>query len=802
MAASTFVRDSRYAVRMLAKHPGFTAIAVLTFALGIGANTAVFSVFNGVLLRPLPYPDPDRITMIWMDNRRQNIREDITSYPTFRDWREQSTSFAHMAALRPTAFSLTGAGEPERLQGAMVTAGFFDVMGLSPVLGRGFDASREAPGRDGVVVLAHGLWQRQFGGAGDVLGRTITLDGRPHEIIGVMPPELEVPEKAELWKPLAPEDELRESRSSFWLPVIGRLKPGISLEQAQAEMSGIAARLEQTYESNRGFGAYVVPLHRQLVGDIAGSLRVLQAAVGFVLQIACANLGNLMLARTAARGKELAIRTALGAGRARLMRQLVTETFMLALAGGALGVLLAYWAAQFFVQLGGDTIPRPDAIGIDVRVLAFTLLLAVLAALVAGFIPAVQSSRAPVADHLREGGREGGAVASRRTRSALVAAEVALAFVLLAGAGVLIRSLWTMQRVDRGFLPDRIATMTISLPATMYSGPAEVRAFYDQLLDRLRALPGVESAAAGSGILQPLVTSSAVFEIEGRPLPPPEEQVEYPLEVVSPGYFETLGMALASGRTFSSRDHGDAPRAIVINETLARHGWPGQDPLGRRLRFAGDGENWMTVVGVIRDVRRADLMRGVRPELYLSALQFPRRTQMLIVRTAGEPGAAIPMIRREVRALNPQLPLFATGTLSASLARTLTPPRFRAILLAAFAAIALLLAGLGIYGVTAHAVSQRTHEVGVRMALGARRADVLKLMIAQHLMPAFAGVIVGLAAAVVMSRWLRSFVYGVGVTDPATFVLMGAALLAVAAAACWIPARRAMRVDPVIALRT
>ena len=409
MTSSAFVRDSRHAVRALLRTPAFTAIAALTFALGIGVNTAVFSVFNGVLLRPLPYPEPDRITMVWMDNRQQGIKEDITSWPNYRDWRDQSSSFAAMAGFSGTAFNLTGAEEPERLQGAQTTANFFDVMGVRPLIGRLYTEANETPGNDGVVLISYGLWQRRFGGAGDVLGKTMTLNGRAFEIIGVMPGTLQVPAEAQLWKPLAPDEGTRNARGAFWLPVIGRLKPGIPVEQAQTEMTGIATRLEQTYPSNQGFGINVVPLHRQLVGDIERSLVVLLASVGFVLLIACANLGNLMLGRTAARRKELAIRTALGANRAVLVRQIVTEAFVLAAIGGALGLMFAYWATRLFVRIGGDSIPRPDAIAIDGRVMLFTLAIAVVAALLAGIVPALQASRPAVVDTLagRRPGRRG-----------------------------------------------------------------------------------------------------------------------------------------------------------------------------------------------------------------------------------------------------------------------------------------------------------------------------------------------------------------------------------------------------------
>lgn len=803
MTPSTILRDVRYALRMLLRNPGFTAVALLTFAVGIGVNTAVFSVFNGVLLRPLPYPDADRITMMWVDNRPQGIKEDIGSYPNYEDWRARNTSFDHVAAYTGAAFTLTGADEPERIPGARTTANFHDVMGLKPVLGRLYTEEHEKAGNDNVVLLSHGLWQRRFGGAADVLGRTMTLNGVPHEIIGVMPPELRLPSTAQLWKPLAPTDGQRAARNSFWLPVIGRLKPGVPLAQAQTEMTAIASRIEAEYPSMAGFGAHLVPLHRQIVGDVERSLLVLMAAVACVLLIACANLGNLMLGRTAARRKELAIRTALGAARGRLIRQIVTETLVLAVAGSILGLLLAFWATEFFLQVGGDAIPRPEAITIDGRVVLFTLALAVVAAILAGLVPAFQASRTAVREHLQEGGREGGGGGSRRTRSVLIGAEMALAFMLLAGAGVLVRTLWSMQQVDRGFDPAGVAVMTLSLPPALFQEQTDVRSFYARLLDRIRTLPGVESAATTTGVLQPVVTSSSVFSIEGRPDPPPGQQVEFPLEVVSPGFFETLRIPLAAGRTFGEQDHADAPPVVVINETFAQYGWPGQDAVGRRIKegsAASEGP-WLTVIGVIRDVRRAEVTRAVRPELYFPSLQGTPRTQMVIVRTAGDPAGILPTIRGEVRAMHPQLPLFATGTLEGELSETLSQPRFRAVLLAGFAVIAMLLASIGIYGVTAHAVGQRTREVGVRMALGAQPRDVLLLMLRQHLRPAVVGIAFGLVGALVLARFIRSLVYGVGAADPATLTGMSVTLLLVAAFACWIPARRATRVDAVVALR-
>ena len=804
MTPTNVIGDVRFAARMLFRAPAFSLLAVLTFAIGIGINTAVFNVVNGVLLRPLPYPDADRITMLWMDNRRQGIKEDITSYPNFIDWRDQNTSYAHVAAYTPSAFSLTGSGEPERLLGASVTANFFDVLQVPPALGRLFTAANETPGQDTVVVIAHGFWQRRFGGAPDVLGRTLTLSGRNYEIIGVMPPSLRWPEDAELWRPLAPVQQQREARGAFWLPVIGRLKPGVSVEQAQTEMNEIGRRLEEQFPSNRGFGVYVVTLQEQLVGNIQRALFVLLAAVGFVLLIACANLANLMLGRTAARRKEIAIRTALGAARGRIVGQIVTETFVLAVLGAAIGIGLAYWATRFFITLGGDSIPRQDAIQMDGGVLVFALVLAVVSAVLAGLVPALQASRRKIVDHLREGARAGTGGAGRRTRNALVAAEVALAIVLLTGAGLLIRTLWTMQQTERGFDPSNVAMMTVSPPAATYKDGAAVRSFYLRLLERIRAVPGVTSAASGTGVLQPLVTSSAVFSIEGKPLPPPEERVEYPIESVSPGYFETVGMRIVRGRGFTDADHAEAPPAVVINETLARDAWPGQDPVGRRLRFGDESSQapWMTVVGVIRDAHRADVTRTIRPEVYLCSVQQVSRTQTLLIRTAGDPTSVVSMVRRELQALDPQLPIFNVTTLEDELADTMNQPRFQAVLLAGFAGIALLLATIGIYGVTSHAVSQRTQEVGIRMAMGAARRDVMRMILLQHLRPAIIGLVAGVVGAVALSRFLQSLLFGVSATDPATFVLVSIALLSVAAAACFVPARRATRVDPLVALRS
>ena len=803
MSSMNVLADARHALRLLLRAPGFSIIAILTFAVGIGVTTAVFTVVNAVLLRPLPYPESERITMVWLDNERQGIREDITSYPNYRDWRDLNTSYSALAAFRTRAYTLTGAGEPERIMGASVTASFFDVLGLPPLVGRTFTDAAEVPGEDDVVVLSHGLWQRRFGGAPDALGQSLLLTGRPYTVIGVMPPAMQLPERAELWTPLAPDDPQREARGSFWLPVIGRLAPGVTVEQAQTEMSRLSGQIAEEYEFMRGFGAYVVSLHRQTVGDVERTLLVLMAAVGFVLLIACANLANLLFGRTAARRKELAVRSALGAGRGRLIRQIVTEALVLAMVGGVLGVLLAHWVTTVAVSLGEGAIPRGDAVRLDVRVLAFACGAATLAALLAGLLPAWQASRAASGADLREGARQGAGSASHRTRTALVGIEVALAFILLTGAGLLTRTLWSMQDVDRGFITEHVATMTVSAPATSYPEPTDVHAFYARLLGAVRATPGVEAAATTSGVLMPLLANSTVFGIEGRPFPPAEERVEYPFEIVSDGFFETLGISFIAGRSLTVQDAVDAPRAVVINETLARHAWPGQDPIDRRLRPGGPDSQapWMTVVGVIRDIHRADGMRAVRPELYMSSQQFTSRTQQVLVRTSGDPMAIVPTVRAHVQTIDPELAVYAVSSLDQELGRTLARPRFQALLLGAFALVALLLATIGIYGVTSHAVQQRTQEVGIRMALGANRGSVLGLILRQSLAPALVGVLAGIGGALLLGRFLQSLLYGVDATDPATLVMMAALLLLVALIACWIPAHRAARVDPLSAVR-
>jgi putative ABC transport system permease protein len=797
----SLLKDVRQAVRTTGKSPTFAIAAVAMLAVGIGVNALVFSLTNGALFKGFPLvAGNDHILYI------SNNGKCCVSYPDFNDWRAQTTMFDDMALVHGLGITLSdGAGFPEDYTVTEVTSNTFGLVRQKPVLGRDFTPADELPGAPPVVILRYSFWERRFAKDPGVIGRSVRLNGVPTTVIGIMPRGFSFPQNQDLWVPLVPTPEvMRRDRRNTWF-VFGRLSDGATIESARAEMDTIGQRLARAWPaSNASLRPEVRTFEEFFIGENAALIyRAMVGAVGFVLLIACANLGNLMLGRTAARRKELAIRTALGAGRGRLVRQIVTESLVLAAFGSALGLMFAWWATRLFIRIGGDSIPRPDAVAIDGRVMVFTLTIAVVAALLAGIIPALQASRPAVVENLREGGREGGTSASRRTRHVLIAAEVALAFMLLAGAGLLLRTLWTMQNVDRGFSPSRIATMRLSLPGSAYAGPPEVRAFYSRLLERVRALPGVESAATGTGVLMPLLANSGIMTIEGRP-PTPGPQIEYPREIVSPGYFETLGVTLVAGRTFTEQDHADATLVTVVNETFARDAWPGQEPLGRRVRFGGAQSKapWLTVIGVVRDLRRSDdVRRAVRPEVYMCTLQNPPRSQMLLVRTATDPNAIVASVRREVQAINPQLPLFAVGTLEGQIFETLTTPRFRAVLLAGFAVIALLLATIGIYGVTAHAVGQRTHEVGIRMALGAARRDVLGLILVQHLKPALIGVAVGGVGAVILSQSLRTLVYGIRATDPITFIAMGAALIAVTIVACWIPARRATRVDPLVALR-
>ncbi len=801
----SFWQDLRYGARTLLKNPGFTLIAVVTLALGIGANTAIFSVVNGVLLSALPYPQAEQLMMVWLDNRRQGIRDDITSYPNFQDWRSQNKTFQGMAGVRTLNVNLTGVGEPEQISAATVSVDFFSLIGVNPAQGRGFTAEEEQPGKDKVVVLSHGLWQRRFGGDAGILNRTISLNGETHTVVGVMPPGFQFPREVELWGPLAPGERTRAARGSFWLPVMGRLKPGVTQAQAQADMDLIGRQLEQQYpDINTGYGVNVVPLIEQTVGNIRRSLLVLLGAVAFVLLIACANVANLLLARGAARQREIAVRAALGAGRWRLARQLLTESALLAIVGGALGVLLAWWGLQLLLDLNPANIPRLENIRLDGAALGFTLGVSLLTGLIFGLVPALQTSQQELGETLKEGGRSGsGAPRAQRIRSAFIVAEVALTLALLIGAGLLIRSFWRLQEVNPGFRTDHLLALRLSLPRTKYPEGAQVVSFYQRLQERLSALPGVESASATSGILLPKLANSGTFTIENKPQDPQEQRLELPVDAAQPNYFQTMGVQLLSGRAFTDQDARDKPRVAIVNETFVNRYLPNEDPVGRRFTFGDDGANaqWITIVGVARDTKRQGLDAPIRIESWLPHAQAPSRSMQVVLRTTGDPLALSQATREAVWSLDRDLPIPRIESLEQIMADHVAQRRLNMLLLALFALVALVLAAVGIYGVMSYVVTQRTHEIGVRVALGAQTRDVLRLVVGQGMALALAGVVIGLVATFALTRLMASLLFGVSATDPITFAAIAALLIGVALVACWIPARRAAKVDPMVALR-
>lgn len=798
-------QDLYYGLRMLWKSPAFTLIAVIALALGIGANTAIFSVVNGVLLRPLPYPQPEQLAMVWLDNRRQGIRDDITSYPNFTDWRDQSKTFQGMAAVRGISANLTGSGEPEELRGASVSSNFFQLMGVTPALGRGFTIEEEQPGKDKIVVLSHALWLRRFGGDPGILNKTIYLSGEANTVVGIMPPGFQFPGKTEIWGTLAPNDRLRAARGAFWLPVVGRLKPGVTRQQAQADMDVIARQLEQQYpNANAGYGINVVPLLEQTVGNIKTALWVLLGAVAFVLLIACANVANLLLARAAARGQEIAIRAALGAGRWRIIRQLLTESILLSVIGGALGILLAVWGLHLLVSLGPANIPRLENVRLDSRVLGFTFGLSLLTGLLFGIVPALQTSQVGMNETLKEGGRSG--TSGRRTqriRSGFIVAEIALTLVLLVGAGLLIRSFWRLQQVSPGFRTDNVLTIQLRLPRTKYPEGAQIASFYQQLQERLSALPGVQAASATSTIMLPKLANSSNFTIEGRPADPREQSLELPFDSVLPNYFQTMGIQLLQGRTFNALDGRDSQQVTIVNETFAKRFFPNNDPIGRRFTFGDGGNNpqWLTIVGVVRDTKRQGLDAPVRIESWLPISQAPSRTMTMVVRSAGDPLAISRSVREAVWALDKDLPIPKMETMEQVLSEQVAQRRLNMLLLGLFAALALILAAVGIYGVMNYAVTQRTNEIGIRLALGAQSRDVLRLIVGQGMKLAVAGVGIGLIATFAITRLMAGLLFGVSTTDPLTFTAIAILLAIVALLACYIPARRATKVDPMIALR-
>ncbi len=803
-------RDSHYAVRTLRRSPAFTIAAVLTLALGIGANTAIFSVIDAALLRPLPYPQPDRLVMLY--GRAQAGENSALSPATYLDFHRQSRAL-DLAGYRLSPFNVTGQDRPERIAGAVVTPDFFGVLGVQAQLGRTLTRELDKPGAARAVVLSYALWQRRYGGNADVLGRQILIDGEPRTVVGVMPRFFQYPEESELWTAarfavpehiLRPDLDQSNIRDSHYFDTIGRVRPGFSLAQAQAEADTIARRLKQQYGSNEeASSAALVTLRDDLIGPARPALMILLGAVGLLLMIACANVANILLARGAARQKEIAVRSALGAGRARLVRQFLTESILLAAAGGVLGIGLAYAGLHPLRALLPEGMLGNGALKLDPRVLAFTTLVSLASGILFGLFPALHLSGARALDGmLKEQGRgSSGGMRAHRARSALVAIEVALAAVLLVGAGLLIRSFSRLLAVSEGFQAERVLSLRLSLSEARYPAPGDRARFVTRTLESIAGLPGVGSAAVVSRLPLNPGNSTRSVDIKGRTSTQDDPAPDY--LVTSPDYFRAMGIRLLSGRAFTERDDASAPPVILVNQSMARVFWPGRNPVGEFVTVGGCGKEneWCQVVGVVEDVHQHNLDQSPRPAVYVPYARDPWPFMVFVVRTSTEPAAAASAVQSAIHSIDRDQPLYGVRSMEEVVSASRSPRRLRMLLLSLFAALALALACVGIYGVMAYLVAQRAHEIGIRMALGADRKDVLGLIVGQGLKLSLAGVAAGLLLAAGLSRFLSTVLYGVGTTDAPTFAGVAALLIALAAAASYLPAWRASRVDPVTALR-
>jgi putative ABC transport system permease protein len=794
------LQDLRYATRRLLKSPGFTLVAVGALALGIGANTAIFSVVNTVLLRPLPYPAPEQLVQLWESRPQQNMPRSEIAPHEFLAWADQCQSFQRLAATDVAEYNLTGRGEPERVTGALVTAGYLPLLGVAPAHGRGFLEEEDRPGSDNVVVLGHELWRSRFNSDPSVVGQSVSLDGVACNVVGVLPRGFRLPGDASLARPIAFSGEDRARPGNHFLNVFGRLKEGVTLAQAEAEMAAAAARVEQSLGgANVGHQVAVVSLHEQVVGGARTSLLVLLGAVALVLLIACANVANLLLARAAARRREVAVRAALGASRWRIVRQLLAESLLLSGLGGALGLLLAVWGVDLLVGLDPAGVQRAGEVALDWRVLAFTFGLSLLTGLLFGLAPALQASKTDFVESLKEGGRSGQGLARSRLRGALVVGEVALTLVLLVGAGLLLKSFGRLLAVDPGLDPRNVLTMDVALPPAKYAEPQRITAFYERLLQEAAALPGVQAAGAVSVLPLAGDDNSNFVQIEGRAPLPPGQALRAGRRNVTADYFRALAIPVRRGRAFTPADTAEAQRVLVINEAMARSFFAGEDPVGKRVR-TGDKSPWVEVVGVVGDVRHRGLDVDTRPEMFFPQLQTPSRRMTLVVRAAGDPEALAGPLRERVRDIDRDQPVGNVKTMESWLSESVASRRFSAALLGVFAALAAGLAALGLYGVVSYSVAQRTHEIGLRMALGAQGRDVLRLVIGQGMALTLVGTAVGVAAALALTRVMSGLLFGVGATDAGVFVTVPLLLAAVALLACYFPARRATKVDPMVAL--
>jgi putative ABC transport system permease protein len=802
-----FWNDLRYAIRLQRKNPAFTIVAVIALALGIGANTAIFSVVNTVLLRPLPYKDPERLVMVWEEATKAGYPQDTPTAANFIDWRDQNQTFEGMAAITDDSFNLTGAGDPERLEGQRVSTNLFPLLGVEPQIGRVFTAAEDQPGNERVVLLSYGLWQRRFGGDAGIVGKTLQLNGAGYTVVGVMPVRFQFPTPDdEAWVPIAFSQEDAANRGRHYLRVVGRIKPNVTLAQAQADVSTIATRLQQLYpQTNTDLGAVITPLHEHLVGDIKPALLILLGAVGLVLLIACANVANLLLARAAVRQKEIAVRVALGARRSRLIRQFLTESVSLSLLGGLAGLAIAYVGLIILKSFIPENISQARAISIDYKVLGFTLLVSLATGLIFGLAPALQSIRFNQAETLKEGGRDAATGGSgKRLRSLLVMAEVAISLVLLIGAGLLINSFLRLRNVDPGFRAENLLTMRVVLPELKYERRVQRSAFYTDLVQRVQSLPGVRSAAVTTNLPLYRQGNSISISIEGRPEPPPGQESIIVTRIISPGYFDTMSIPVLKGRELTDQDTDDSPNVVVISESMARRYWPGEEAVGKRIALGRiqSPDDWMQIVGVVKDVRQFELNADPKPQMYLTHRQYGFfDARDLVVKTDVDPASMASAVRKAVWEIDKDQPVSNIRTMETILADSIARQRFSMLLLAIFASVALVLAAVGIYGVMSYSVAQRTHEIGIRMALGAQTSAVLKLAVGYGLKLVIAGIAIGLVAAFALTRVMATLLFGVTATDPTTFTLISLLLVAVAAIASYIPARRATRVNPIIALR-
>jgi len=801
----TLWQDIKYGVRMLLKSPGFTFVAVFALALGIGANTAIFSVVNGVLLRSLPFPDAERL--VWFDgvSPARGITESSLSMPDYLDWRSQADAFESTTAfVEGSAILSNGDAEPERVPRGVVTAGFFPTIGVNPVQGRALLPEDERSGSEPVAVLSHGLWQRRFGGNPNVVGSRLTLSGRSVTVVGVMPAGFDYPAKAQLWMPLKTDadDERRDNR---YLQVLARLKPTATLAQAQTQIDTLSGRLGQQYpETNGGWSARLTGLQEWTTRSVRTSLLLLLGAVGFVLLIACANVANLLLARASARRKEIALRSALGAGRLRIIRQLLTESLLLACLGGAVGLALSLFLTDLLVAISPADVPRLDEIGLDARVLGFTVGVVCLVGLLFGLAPALHASKTDLNAALKEGGRSSTEGRGRnRVRSLLIVSEIALSLLLLIGAGLLIKSFVLLRDVNPGFDAENVLTMRISLPAARYKEPQQQANFYRELTERVKNLPGVE--ATGATVSLPLGGSNfsvgRSFVREGRPLTT-ENSLDTDYFVATPDYFKAMRIPVTAGRLFTERDTKETSPVVVVNESLARRVFPGEDPLGKRLTVWRDEKFAREIIGIVGDVKSGRLDAETGSQIYVPHAQDAAWGGLsLAVRTKSEPEALTAAVRGAVLAIDKNQPVYDIKTMDDALSASIANSRLVVLLFGVFALFALLLATVGIYGVISYSVAQHTHEIGIRMALGAQRTDVLRLVVEQGMKLTLLGVVAGITAALVLTRVMASLLYGVSPTDPLVFAGVGLLLTIVALLACYIPARRASKVDPMVALR-